>query len=236
MTAFNHLTGTLDAEARGDRLSRLEYAAGDTLALECVEIVHATFELVMAETLQCLPPSVHPSIPGHLSVLVVRSPAGPLGPFSLTQVRVGCRTGVKRRAFCVAAVADSPLAAQTFSERFGFPCLLGAVTLQVRHHRTAAGVDVGDRPILGLAVTGTRPLAGAAVSFPAALNLAATPDGTRLLRVDTDVEIGPVERGVPHLTHLDLSPWGYGLHPQQPVAATVTTGTMVFQPVRPAKD
>jgi hypothetical protein len=234
MTAFNHLTGTLALGDREDRLVRVEQAAGDPLRLEGVEIVHTTFELVMAEALQSLPAAVHPSIPGHLSVLVVRAPGGPLGPFSLAQVRVGCRHGVKRRAFCLAAVADSPLAVRALQERFGFSCRLGGVALQARHHRASVDVDVDGRPILRLVVTRTHPLVGASVNYPAALNLAATADGARLLRVDTDVEIGVVERGVPHLSDLDLSPWGYRLHPQQPVAATVAAGTMVFQPVRPA--
>jgi len=234
VTTFSHLTGTLDTASCADRLVRADDLATEPLTLEDVAIVHATFELRMAETLQCLPPAVHPSIPGHLSVLVVRSSAGPLGPFSLAQVRVGCRAGVKRRAFCLAAVADSPLAARTLAARYGFPCRLGGVAVQTRHHRTGVAVDLGGRPVLEFAVTRTRELQGAAVSYPAALNFASAPDGPRLFQVDSDVDIGRVERGVPHVAHLDLAPWGHRLHPQQPVAATVATGTMVLQPVRPA--
>src|SRR5439155_25533739 len=95
VTAFNHLTGTLDTE-RHD-LPAVTTKACDPLRFDDVEIVHATFELLMTETLQCLPPAVHPSIPGHLSLLVVRSPAGPFGPLSLAQIRVGCRAGLERR-------------------------------------------------------------------------------------------------------------------------------------------
>jgi hypothetical protein len=141
---------------------------------------------------------------------------------------------VKRRAFCLAAVSDNPPATRTLSERFGFPCRLGGVAVQVRHHRTGVTVDVDGRPTLGLVVTRTRPLEGAAVSYPATLNLAASPDGPRLFQVDSDVEIGRVERGVPHVTDFDLSPWGYRLHPQQPVSATVARGTLVLRPLRPA--
>lgn len=228
-TTFNHLTGALDTAVAGHHLARVEEATGEPLSFEGVEIVHATFELRMAETLQSLPPTVHPSIPGHLSVLVVRSSAGPLGPFSLAQIRVGCRAGMKRRAFCLAAVADSPLAARTMAGRLGFPCRLGGVAVQIRHHRTSVAVDVGGRPVLRLAVTRTRPLEGAAVSYPATLNLVTATNGPRLLQVDSDVELGPVERGVPHLTLLDLSPWDYRLNPQQAVAATVTTGRMTLR-------
>jgi len=228
VTTFNHLCGTLDVGAPG-RGIRVDVPANEPLPLREVEIVHATFELLMAETLQSLPPAVHPSIPGHLSVLVVRSPAGALGPLTLAQIRVGCRSGVKRRAFCLGAVTDNPLAARTLSERFGFPCRLGAVEVQVRHHRTTVMVDVDGQPVLDLTVTRTRPLEGAAVSYPATLNLAATPDGPRLFRIDSDVQLDRVERGVPHLTAFDLSPWPHRLHPQQPVAATVATGTMTIQ-------
>jgi hypothetical protein len=233
-TTFNHMTGTLDVASRADRLSPAKGLAGGPLALEGVQIVHATFELLMDETLQFLPPTVHPSIPGHLSVLVVRSPAGALGPFSVAQIRLGCRAGVKRRAFCLAAVADNPLAARTLATDFGFPCGLGGVVVQIRHHRASVAVDIDGLPVLELTVTRTRPLEGPAVTYPATLNLTAGPDGPRLLQVDSDVELGPVERGVPHLTHLDLSPWDYRLHPQQAVAATVATGTMTLRSASPA--
>ncbi len=210
MTAFNHLTGILDPAGRTD-LPAVTAWAGDPLRFDDVEIIHATFELLMAETLQCLPRAVHPSIPGHLSILVIRAQTGPLGPFTLAQFRVGCRAGVKRRAFCLAAVTDSPLAARTLSDHW------------VDGHR-----------VLGLAVTETRPLAGTTVSYPATLNLGATPGGPCLLQADSDVELGRVERGISRLTDFDLSPWPPRLSPQQPVAATVATGTMVLQPARPA--
>jgi hypothetical protein len=233
VTAFNHLTGTLDPTDLSD-LPAVTAPIGDPLSFEDVQIVHATFELLMTQALQCLPPAVHPSIPGHLSLLVVRSSAGPLGPLALAQIRVGCRAGVKRRAFCLAAVTDNPLAARTFVRHFGFPCRLGGVTAQVRHYATRVAVDVDGQVVLGLTVAGTRPLDGATLSYPATLNLAASPEGPRLLQIDSDVEISRVERGVPSLAGLDLSPWGYRLEVQQPVAATVATGTMALQPVRPA--
>src|SRR5206468_2556146 len=185
-----------------------------------------------AESLAALPPALHPSIPGHISLLIVRGADSLLGPFSLAQVRIGCRAGIKPRGFCLGAVTDSAVVADALSSRWGFRCRFGAIALSKRYHRVSVHAELEGAPLFDLVLSGIQSLADTTVAYPPTLNGAATPLGPRLVQVDTDVEFTRVDRAVPALHHFDTSPWGYVLHPQQSVAATSTTGTMVIHPVR----
>jgi len=139
--SFNHLIGTLDVTGV-DALARIDSFAGDPIRFDKVEIVHATFEARMAESLAALPPALHPSIPGHISLLIVRCADSLLGPFSLAQVRIGCRAGIKPRGFCLGAVTDSAVVADALSSRWGFRCRFGAIALSKRYHRVSVHAEL----------------------------------------------------------------------------------------------
>ena len=228
---FGHLTGTVDVIGRSG-VPEVGSLAGGPVRLPAVDILHAAFELPMGEGLAALPPALHPSIPAHLSLLVIRGHDGPFGPFTLAQVRVGCRAGMKPRGYSVAAWVDSPRAAEVLTTRWGYPCVVGEVELSVGDDRITARAATDGAGALDLAVHDTRSLAGTTVIYAPTLNLAGTPRGRRLVQCDIDVEFERVARGLPVLHCLDI-PDGVGaLTARQPVTATLAAAAAVLHPVR----
>ena len=228
---FHHLTGTVDVAGKAG-VPELGSLFGGPVRLPAAEILHAAFELPMAEALAALPPALHPSIPAHLSIFVLRGDGGPFGPFVLAQVRVGCRAGMKPRGYCVAAWVDSPPAAEVLTTRWGYPAVVGDVALTVRHDRIAVRVATDGGGSLDLALHDARSLAGTSVLYAPTLNLAGTSRGRRLIQCDVDVEFQRAARGVPVVHRLDLPGGAAALTPRQPVTGTLAAAAVVLHPVR----
>lgn len=213
--------------------------AAEGLGLPRVEVLQVIYEVDRAGVAGVLPPALALTIPAHLSVLVTRADDGPHGPFTLAEVRLGCRMGLKSRAYLLAAVIDDPATAEML-HGWGYGCRVGEVALHRSYDRVTATVAVGERPLLRTTLADPQPLAGATVRYPPNLNPVATPTGVRLVQVDADYAFERIDRGAAQLPRLDLDGFGPStVRPMWPVVATMAVASLTLHPVRwlcPADD
>ena len=203
-----------------------------------VEVLHAMFEIDDRAMQELLPRALHPTIPPTVTFVFWRCPDGPLGPFTLAQVRAGCRAGVRPRGFLLASYCDAEPAARELRARWGFDCRPGIARLRRYYDRVVGAVEAAGRPILQVSLIDPQVISGADVQYVADMNLARVPssergDGssglstqhsalsTRLVQVDPEYTFRRAERGRPVVDLFVPEAWSAGgLVPVYPVSAT----------------
>ena len=213
----------------------------EPLELAGVSVLQLMFEIDSGAMLDLLPAALHPTIPPTVTFVVWQATDGPLGPFTLAQVRVGCRAGVRPRGFPVASYIAGEKAAEALRTRWGFNCQPGDVRLRRYHDRDTAIVTVGGRTVLSAELVDPQPISGADVQYTANMNLARlTRDGeTRpwLVQVDPEFTFRRAERGRPHLISFDAAAWQAAeMRVVFPVSATLATCDMTLPALRYISD
>src|SRR4029079_9370803 len=104
--------GTLDVAPIIPDLPDLTALGGPAWELPDAEFLQINWEVDDETALTVTPPSLHPSIPPFASFFGCRFPESPVGPFSMVQVRLVVRAGIRPRGLCLGAVCDSPAAVQ----------------------------------------------------------------------------------------------------------------------------
>ena len=129
----------------------LQAAAATGEACVAGEIVHLTAQQG-AEILELhieidddpadalIPRTMHPAIPAYAIINVTHAPESPVGAFTMGEVRIAGRTGVRPRGFVLRSFCDSEAARKELSSRWGFPIAAGDVSLVLRHDRVAGKV------------------------------------------------------------------------------------------------
>lgn len=223
------LSGTASLEALAAVAPALSSMDPEPVAFEDAEVLQATFEMAYEARQSCLPPGLHPTTPPLMVVLAWRVPDGPWGPFTMAQVRVSCRSGVRPRGFVAGCLADTTQAADALSTQWGFPCRAGALHLLRSYDRVS--LDAG--PAMGMTGLDPDPLGPADVQYTVTTTLAHTPRGLRLVQVEPEYDLRRVERVRPRLDHFDPGAWGApGLVPRNPVTATIGVGTLSIPRLR----
>lgn len=226
-------TGTKPIHELAERAPTMPTLAVGALVLPSVEILTVTYEIRAAANEAILPAGLHPPIPPIATFVIWRSADGPLGPFQLAQTRVGCRSGMRPRAFLVSAVVDSETAGAELAGRWGFACRTGTVDLARSYDRFAATATLGGRTILAIDVVDPVPLRPGDIQWIANMNLAHTPRGLRLVQVDADYDVHRAERGRPRLAAFDGERWGEPLlDPVYPVVATFAVADVTLPKLR----
>ena len=95
-----------------------------------------------------LPATMHPSIPEYAIFCVTAYPDSPVGAFSIAEVRVSGRTGVRPRAFVLRSFCNNEDARRELAARWGYPTVPGEVKLDIRHDRVIARASAGGKPVL----------------------------------------------------------------------------------------
>jgi hypothetical protein len=163
----------------------------------------------------------------------MRAPQSEVGPFTLAQTRVVCRSGVRSRGFHVGGFIDNPEAARILATRWGYRLEVAEVSLERRYHGTFARVVTGHGPVLDLALLSPQPLSGDDLQYTDTMHLAHTPSGVRLVQVEVSYAFRRAERGRPVVHSFDPEAWGEArLRPSFPVSASDATADVTIQPVR----
>src|SRR6185312_3687544 len=81
-----------------------------TWEMENAHFLQINWEVEDGAALALTPPSLHPSIPPFASFFAARVPESPVGPFSIVQIRLVVRAGIRPRGFTLGAVCDSAAA------------------------------------------------------------------------------------------------------------------------------
>jgi hypothetical protein len=227
------LSGTADPEGRAGGAPTLPSFDTATADLRAVEVLQAVFEMRWSARLATLPPGLHPTNPPIVVVLAWRAAESPWGAFSMAQVRVGCRSGVRPRGLVAGCVNDNPDAAAALAAGWGLPGRSGAIELQRRYDGVTLRVAAGGREILSLVGRHPIPLSPGDVQYTVTMTLAHTPRGLRLVQVEPDYRLDRVERLRPQLAAFSPAGWGDdALAPSTPVSATVGVGDVTLPPLR----
>ncbi|HMC69100.1 MAG TPA: hypothetical protein VKJ07_08105, partial [Mycobacteriales bacterium] len=185
------LVGTASVES----FPRGTVTSWDTLAMTVDDtiIVQAMFELRAAGREAVLPPALHPTNPPTLVVQAWSTPA-----WSLVQVRVQCRSGLRPRGFVTGSVCDSADTGVALAAGWGFACRTGDVAIRRGYDITTVDTDG-----LSLRLVDPEPLDIGDAQYSSTLNLADTPNGLRLVQLDVAADLDRVERAQPALEAFD---------------------------------
>jgi hypothetical protein len=225
--------GTLDVTPLLRGAPEMKDLDTDALVLPQVEILHALHEIRSGPMLDMLPPALHPTLPPTVQLTVWRARDTDLGDFTMAQVRVGCRAGVRPRGFLLGCVIDSDIAAEQLAARWGFRRDAGTPTLKTGHDRIQATVVRDGETILDVSLVGPEPISGGDVQYTANMNLARTPGGPRLVQVDPEFEFHKANRGKLQLTTFDAGAWGDDrIVPSWPVSTSFTVADVTMPRIR----
>jgi hypothetical protein len=230
------LAGSLDIR------SLLEDAPTVTLSdrelhLDDVDILQVLYEIGFTDLESLIPPALNPTIPPVVTFLAYRARESVFGPFSLVQLRLSARAGVRPRAFLVSAFCDNPALAEVLSTSWGYRIRPGAMQLRRFHDRVECSVVVDRRPILEVALVDPQPITGHDVQYPPGMHLARVEEAhgvrPRLVQVDTEYEFRRADRGRPELRTFDPAAWGNErLVPTEPISASFAACTVDIAAVR----
>ena len=226
------LNGTLDVAVLGtDRVPTLADPAATDVTLPDAEILTLSFEHNHAAHTEYLPAALHPTVPPtlHWSFLVVDD--GEIGPFTLAQLRLGCRAGYRARSFLVASFVDNEVAGQQLRARWWFHAVPAEVSVRRFYDRVEARVGAPDgTSIVEGALVDPMPVAPSAATFTAALHLVRMPDDTvRIVQVDPEMQFRQADYGRPEMPTFDAAACGApGLELRLPMAALVVRADVVL--------
>lgn len=231
------LSGVRDVAPLLDQAPAMDGLKTEPAELRGAGILHLMYEIAGAGMLDVLPKALHPTIPPTATFWVWHCPESEAGPFTLAQVRIGCRAGVRPRGWPTAAFCDSGQATAWLSKRWGFPCREGDVKLRHLHDRVVATVQAGGREILHVELVDPQPISGADVQYTASMHLARVPyaDGLklRLVQVDPEFTFQRAERGRPQLANFVQLAWSAeGVNPVYAVSATYAVADITLPRIR----
>jgi hypothetical protein len=227
------LVGTADPATLASHAGTMSDFATDALELQGASIFQALFEMRVTAREAVLPPALHPTNPPLLVVLAWDCPDSPWGPFTMTQLRVSCRSGVRPRGLVAACAVSSRDAGDALASRWGFPAVRGEVRLRRHYDGADLEVALGGRTVLAVRALDPDPLSPGDVQYTVGLNLAGTPRGLRLIQVEPEYAVTRAERVRPQL--LGFDPLGLDtplLAPASPVSASIAAGTITIPRLR----
>jgi hypothetical protein len=227
------LTGNADLAELAAGAPTIAAFPTEPVQLEDVECFQLTAEMRSSARESVLPAGLHPTIPAALSVQAWKVGASPWGAFAVCFCRVSCRSGVRARGFSTAAVVQGDAALSALRNAFGFPARPGAVNLG--RHYDGVDLTVSDESgtTLEVAALDPDPLGLEDVQYTGTMNLAHTPQGLRLVQVESRHSATRVERLSARILHFDGASWGNErLAPYRVIAASVALEDIVLPPVR----
>jgi hypothetical protein len=241
------LAGKMDAAAfaAAGNVREIHGYKTEPWKLTGAQILNVYYEINNDTIAELLPVTLRPVIPAYGMFIVTRFPNSPIGPFTLAEVRVGSRAGVRPRGFVLRAYADTEAAARELPERWGYPVFEAKVTLRAFHDRVVGKVATsGGTTALEVEMLDREFISGTDVQYISSMHLARNQEDDKLVIVQVDPEwvFHRAERGRPHIIALDSNSWGVGdkLRAEYPISASFTTCDVTLTGIRyicdPARD
>ena len=140
--------GKLDLDSWGKSAPTISGYKTEPWILKGAKILSINMEIDDDPADNLIPAAMHPSIPEYAIFCVTSYPESPVGPFSIAEVRVSGRTGVRPRGFVLRSYCNTEDARRELTARWGYPNVAGDVKLDIRHDRVVARVDAGGKPVL----------------------------------------------------------------------------------------
>jgi hypothetical protein len=179
---------------------------------------------------------MHPSVPMYAVFSVGRFPESPVGPFTMAQVLISGRVGIRPRGFAMKTLVNNEAARRELAARWGYPVAPGETKIIARHDRVHAEIRAGGVSVLECELTDREPIEGSDIEPLASTNLArnAADDKLVLIQVEPAYEYGKAERGRPRVLSFDQTMWRTGGHMQlnQGITAVYSQCDMALPPPR----
>jgi hypothetical protein len=227
------LVGTADLDELAASAPTVHGWLGQALDFDDVTCLQVIAELRRPAREPLLPPGLHPTEPPALSLQAWRVGSSPWGPFSWVLARLSCRSGVRARGFSIAALASTDAAAAGLRDHVGFPCRVGDVHLSVFYDAAELDVVESGHSVLSVRAIDATPLGVDDVQYTGTMNLAHTPQGLRLVQVETDHHPTHVQRLRARFPRFVPAAWGSDLlDPYHVVSATVARESVTIPPMR----
>ena len=227
------LVGTADLDQLAQTAATIDTFPVEALRLEDVVCLQLTAEMHNQAREAVLPSSLHPTVPAILSLQFWQVGTSPWDAFAMAFARVACRSGVRARGFSTAAFVSTSAATEGLRSMFGFPAVHGDVAVQHSYDGTRASVAWHDASILEVVGLDPEPLGVSDLQYTGTLNLAHTPNGLRLVQVETHHQATRVERLTARLGNFDATAWGNPLlDPYRVVSCSVALEEITLPPVR----
>jgi hypothetical protein len=231
------LYGTRDVAPLLDAVPEMARLDAPPLELPGSEAMQVMYEIDTAAMTSLLPPALGPTIPPVVVFQFWKCPESPAGPFTLAQVRLGCRAGVRQRGYLLSSYCDSETAAQLLRADWGFNCRPAGVRLRHFYDRVEGTVVVADQTVLRVALIDPQAISGADLQYVPSMHLARLPvdrgHAPRLVQVDAEFTFSRAERGRPVVEVFEPDPTAAaGVQPVYPVSASWAACNISLPPLR----
>jgi hypothetical protein len=229
--------GTLDTAKFGKSVGTINDYKTDALTLKGVQILELHMEIDDDPAVALIPPTMHPAIPQYAIFNVMYAPQSEWGPFTVAEVRIAGRTGVRPRGFVLRSYVDNDEAAKGLAGRWGFPTARGDVSLRVSHDRIVGRVKLGNKVVYEIEEQDRDAIGGNDIQYIASMHLANSKVDNKLVVVQVDPEyvFSKAERGRPRVVALDSEAFGataWSLNVMSPIMACFTTADITLPKVR----
>jgi hypothetical protein len=228
--------GTLDLAAFAKTAQTINGYGTEEWKLPGAQILELHMEIDDDPADALIPRTMHPAIPAYTILNVMHAPESPAGPFTIAEVRVAGRTGVRPRGFVLRSYCDSEAARKELAARWGFPVAPGEVSLQLRHDRVVGKVRVGGETILEVELVDRDAIGGNDIQYIASMHLARNKNDQKLVLVQVDPEytFSKAERGKPRVVALDVDAFGGGDHLRvtTPIMASFSVAEVTLPRIR----
>lgn len=209
-----------------------EFLSGD-IEFSDVTCYQLTAEMHNAAREPVLPPSLHPTIPAALSIQAYHVGDSQWGAFSFVTVRVACRSGVRARGFTTAMITDSDPACRSLRDQLGYPARMGQIRFRSGYDGVELEVIENGVSILELIGIDPDPMGPNDIQYTGTLNLAQTPQGLRLVQVESSDASTKVDRLKSSIRVFAAAAWGNELlDPYHVIASSVAKMTLGIPAVR----
>jgi hypothetical protein len=207
----------------------------DDITLRNVALHYVLWEIATQDGIDNMPPSLHPTWPGLLSLLFWRVPDSPVGAFTFAAVALTSRTAIKPRQIVLSAFSDSPAARELLTPRYGYPIQVADVRQHEYSDAVMSSIDIGGQRIVDLTTSSMQDLSGtsAALKLSPQLSTARVEGRFELLQNELAFSFRRTRRGIPRL-HVVPSALGFlsDIPLSIPVAGSVAEVDITLHPAR----
>ncbi len=228
--------GTLDVARFARGAATINGFKTEALTLKGAQILELHMEIDDDPADALIPRTMHPSIPAYAIFNVSHYPTSPWGEFTVAELRIAGRTGVRPRGFVLRSYVDNQEAAKEIAARWGYPVAHADVALRVSHDRVSGRVRLGGKTVYEVEEIDREAISGNDIQYIASMHLARNKDDGKLILVQVDPEyvFAKAERGRPRVVTLDNDAFGAGtsLRVMNPIMASFATADVTLPRVR----
>jgi|SRR5271157_1312050 len=228
--------GKLDVKSFGALAPTIDGYKTEPWVLKQAKILNLAFEVDDLSADNLVPPAMHPVIPAYTTMNISVYPDSSVGPFSIAEVRVMGRAGVRPRGFVLRSFVDNEAARRELAARWGYPVAPGQIHLELRHDRVQARVTIEGKTALEIESIDRDVISGGDIQYVASMHLARNKEDGKLVLVQIDPEytFAKAERGRPRLIAMDESSWRADGHLKitNPISASFATCDVTLPRIR----